>query len=79
MTPKEKAEELVNEFRILLINNSDPMRMIEPFNYKSVSEQCALICVDEIINELIELDKYEHVPQHLIEEWRNVRKELKKL
>lgn len=65
MTPKQKALDLQKRYN----GFNDP--------YHAIS--MALICVDEIINELIELDEYEHVPQHLIEEWRNVRKELKKL
>lgn len=65
MTPKQKALDLQKRYN----GFNDP--------YHAIS--MALICVDEIINELIELDKYEHVPQHLIEEWRDVRKELEKL
>lgn len=65
MTPKQKALDLQKRYN----GFNDPYHAI----------RMALICVDEIINELIELDKYEHVPQHLIEEWRDVRKELEKL
>ena len=38
MTPKEKAKELVDRFRI------------GDRNMKSKAKQCALICVDEILN-----------------------------
>lgn len=65
MTPKEKALDLQEKYYV--------------FDGEEYAIRMALICVDEIINELIELDKYEHVPQHLIEEWRDVRKELEKL
>ncbi len=43
MTPKEKAEELVNKFR----QQTDG---IAGYNYDNVNKQCALIAVDEIIN-----------------------------
>lgn len=43
MTPKEKANELVEKFYLELRQHS--------FNYdEETSKQCALICVDEIQN-----------------------------
>lgn len=42
MTPKEKAKELYDKFRILNFGNSA---------YKTISKQCALIAVDEIIKD----------------------------
>ncbi len=43
MTPKEKAEELVDNFR----QQTDG---IAGYNYDNVNKQCALIAVDEILN-----------------------------
>ena len=42
MTPKEKANELIEIFK----NETDG---IAAYNYDNVNIQCALICVDEII------------------------------
>ena len=42
MTAKEKAKDLVSKFRI------------EDRNMKSKAKQCALICVDEILNSHID-------------------------
>jgi hypothetical protein len=44
MAPKEKAEELVNKFR----QQTDG---IAGYNYDNVNKQCALIAVDEMIEE----------------------------
>lgn len=44
MTPKEKAKELVSRF--LYIEGADDCGNSYPY----VAEQCALICVDEILN-----------------------------
>jgi uncharacterized protein YydD (DUF2326 family) len=56
MTPKEKAKELVKEYSW----NSD----------KSDAKQCALICVDEILN-IYQLDEYAF--------WKEVKQEIIKL
>ena len=49
MTPKEKAKELIDKFDVKyqyeLITGSFPVSM-----HDAVIKQCALICVDEIIN-----------------------------
>jgi hypothetical protein len=42
MTPKEKAQELVNKFR----QQTDG---IAGYNYDNVNKQCALIAVDEAV------------------------------
>ena len=59
MTAKEKAKELVNRFRI------------EDRNMKSKAIQCALICVDEILE----------TPLHVYGRgyWENVKQEIEKL
>jgi hypothetical protein len=68
MTPKEKAEELVDKF-ILNVLDYDGSGL-NGFKAK----QCALICVDEVINQY-----YEHtdnVNQHNF--WQDVKDELNK-
>ena len=54
MTPKEKAIELVNKFNNIIPRECDGLENI-------TSEFCALIAVDEILNEIYKsstLDKY---------------------
>jgi hypothetical protein len=72
MTPKEKAKELIEMFIFFASNEgttedgfiySDEMQM---FNAK----QCALIAVDEILNECLSLKE---------EFWEEVRKEIENL
>ena len=68
MTPKERAEELVDKF-ILNVLDYDGSGL-NGFKAK----QCALICVDEVINQY-----YEHtdnVNQHNF--WQDVKDELNK-
>lgn len=53
MTPKEKAEELVERFKkekvtVFFTENSIPSLLHAPMINKS-AKQCALICVDEVL------------------------------
>jgi hypothetical protein len=73
MEAKEKAGNLVQDFY-----NVNAVDVYHGINW-SMAIECAIICVDEIINELIELDKYEHVPKSLIEYWQEVRQEINNL
>ena len=67
MTPKEKAKELVNKF------------LLNAMTYE-MAKQCAIICVDEIINHI---DKcgysgYEYdLPPEIF--WNEVKQEIEKL
>ena len=71
MTPKEKAEQLVDRFVKLTYS-------VNKFNYITeleceVSKQCALICVDEILKE---------VPKRFDSEekyWQEVKQEINNL
>jgi len=45
MTPKEKAEELIENFYRYTYNAA-----VEPYSYND-AKKCALICVDEMIKE----------------------------
>ena len=65
MTPKEKAIELFNKISIYM-----------PFYYQwDNRKQCALIAVDEIINELIGHD----FSRNAIVFWTSVKQEIEKL
>jgi len=69
MTPKEKAKELVDRFRI------------GDRNMKSKAKQCALICVDEIINTGVHTDyiKVDGYLLSLFEFYAEVKEEINKL
>lgn len=74
MTPKEKAEELFNKYRNTIMSFlSDNMK-----DYNA--QQCALIAVDEILQEL------DHLPFNdqdfgtfKMKYWQEVKKEIEKL
>ena len=77
MTPKEKAKELIEMFIFFASNEgttedgfiySDEMQM---FNAK----QCALIAVDEIINN----DGFTKHDDYLTEYWQKVKQEIENL
>lgn len=61
MTPKEKAKELVDKFK-------------ELYDYGSLSKECALIAVDE----LIELS-HSSILISTIKYWKEVKQEIEKL
>lgn len=65
MTPKEKAEELVNKF----LQYADTFHNGNMYNAK----QCALIAVDEILN--ITLFYFEDEKKY----WQQVKQEIEKL
>ena len=69
MTPKEKAEELVYRYRLTDLNPQDFTDFC--FNLSVInSKQCALICVDEIL-EIYQLDDYSF--------WKEVKQEINKI
>ena len=47
MTPKNKAEELINSYRIILMNEDTECG--NEILCTSIAKQCALIAVDEIL------------------------------
>mgnify|MGYP003647657773 CR=1 FL=1 len=49
MTPKEKAKQLIGDFRIHATSRAENDGYCEYTRIES-SRQCALICVDEIVN-----------------------------
>lgn len=48
MTPKEKARELVNEYRVILMNEDTDCG--NEILCTSIAKKCALIAVDAILN-----------------------------
>ena len=71
MTPKEKAEELVKKYR----NPFNRKGCIPPSEsmFPSTAKQCALIAVDEILNNKELLNHLDY------EWWKQVKHEIEKL
>ena len=67
MTPKEKAEELVNKFSDLEDGEM----------YIGKAKQCALIAVDEIINSVVITNLT--IAQNQFDYWEEVKSEIEKL
>jgi hypothetical protein len=70
MTPKEKAEELVNKYSIWCWN--------EVVCDYEIAKQCALIAVDEMIKTVNMCIPY-HNPETFVDYWKEVKQELEKL
>jgi hypothetical protein len=78
MTPKEKAEELVNKFYGYIIYENESVyseKMLRVFKIKA--KNCALIAVDEI-KEAIFWHPFES-PNFELEYWQEVKQEIEKL
>jgi hypothetical protein len=67
MKAKEKAESLVDKYRIVLMNEDTECG--NEIICTIIAKRCALICIDEIINEV-----YDD-----IEWWKEVKHEIEKL
>lgn len=88
MTPKEKAQELIEKFKTVRLsekyqmNNGDGhydimdrMFMMET----SEAKQCALIAVNTALFAVTEFANYEGEAYHFEEYWNEVKQELEKL
>lgn len=74
MTPKEKAEELLDRFIDKSVVVDDDIQYYHPKPF-SLAKQCALIAVDEILNN----DGFTKFDIYLTEYWQEVKQELEKL
>ena len=74
MTPKEKAEELVDKYFLLHESAIDEngVLVVATLN-KGLAKQCALIAVDEILNVAIESYDIDHINW-----WKEVKQEIEK-
>jgi hypothetical protein len=73
MTAKEKAKQLVGDFRIHATSRAENDGYCEYTRIES-SRQCALICVDEMIN-----CNTIYMEGCYIEYWQEVKQEINKL
>jgi hypothetical protein len=73
MTPKEKAQDLVNQYKLILMNEDTDC------GYEalctSIAIKNALVAVDEIINN----DGFTRHDDSLTEYWKEVRQEIENL
>ena len=67
MTPKEKAIKLVKKFEKVTDD-------IDVGNYRDINKRCAMIMVDEMLDEL---DRYCYT--FSVKWWREVKEEIEKL
>lgn len=74
MTPKEKAEELVSRYRKEILKGK---YRVNGFIVEEISQECALIAVDEIID-AIDWHKYE-VPNDQLNFWFEIKREIENL
>ena len=81
MIPKEKAEELVDKFYQTTPNEyfvNEPIGIKGRYKSWEQAKQCALIAVDEILKENLELpDEPETVVRYLF--WQEVKQEIENL
>ena len=71
MTPKEKAEELVDRFREFADGTDAETDRYSPNIEKQNAKQCALIAVDEIFRNNTDESKHDY--------WIKVKEEIEKL
>jgi hypothetical protein len=82
MTPKEKANELVNKYLRTYPIYDNPTVVISYTNNEA--KQCALIAVDqviEILDVVCESKSYDpfEAPMYDLKEWKQIKEEIEKL
>ena len=76
MTPKETADELFNGYYVMLLETDS--QISEEITISILSQQLALIAVDEIIEEVVESANNEMKSTRVIY-WQKVKQEINKL
>ena len=84
MTPKEKAEELVERFGRVIPFQDTYYSEEELYKmHKKNAKQCALICVDEIISipsiQIAYIEEWSNNSKSKESYWREVKQEINKL
>ena len=80
MTPKEKAQDLVNQFRIVLMDEDTECG--NELLCTSIAIKNSLISVNEIIQSIAKIEGIEKlgvIQLNQLEYWSNVKQELEKL
>jgi len=76
MTPKDKAKQLTLKFMKI---DSDSEHFVEFKIFFFYAQRCALIAVDEVIENLVELSNGEFTFIHNVEYWQEVKQEIQEL
>ena len=77
MIPKERAEDLVNTYRMILMDEDTDCG--NEILCTLIAKQCALICVDEIIKTCPQKEKEIFAISKGLKFWKEVKKEIEKL
>jgi len=77
MKPKDKAKELVDTYRIMLMNSDTECG--EEILCTVIAKYCALIAVDEILNLMINNFQWDINYNGNIEYWQEVKQEIQEL
>lgn len=72
MTPQKKAESLVNQYRMLLMNEGENYG--EEILVSILAKRCALLAAENIRTEMVQAQNYERAIY-----WRDVKSQIKKL
>ena len=73
MTPKEKAEELFFKYRPIIAGKQFLTGFVLMSEAKELTKQCAIISVDELINQQ---EKYNNGSFYPSKYWQEVKKEI---
>jgi hypothetical protein len=72
MTPQKKAESLVHQYRILLMNEGEDYG--EEILISILAKKCALLAAENIRTEMVQAQNYERAIY-----WRDVKSQIKML
>jgi hypothetical protein len=79
-SPKEKALELVEKYKIIIADHVVDMKIIYGTLTNKLAKQCALIAVDELISISLPSSEFGGViTNNTTEYWNDVRNEINKL
>ena len=73
MTPKKEAENLINEYRMILMNENTECG--NEILCTSIAKKCALVTVDELIEQERKTDNYYEIGSY----WQEVKQQINKL
>jgi len=81
MTPKEKAESLVDRMYFIISNNGQFTGLHSIPNKFEEAKKCALVAVDEISKTVLGLNRHhtEYIRDEHIPYWEEVKQEIEKL
>jgi hypothetical protein len=81
MTPKEKAEELVHQYRLILLQSDSDLS--HEINLTIYAKKCALIAVDVILKDYSYMQVVRNANSNTIHSqrvfWQEVKQEIEKL